>query len=142
MPESYDGLHHVGRQFTEVMLKPCGGAGAGDVRAADAVVRGAAVHMNSAFFDVRLEVKKDQESGLEETADVKKALRLADIWDSREDAYFKQQMTRPQTLGYGVSDSPVGLMAWLFEKCVLWAEPGAESVSFLSKDWRGCLNID
>ncbi|MGI9599182.1 MAG: epoxide hydrolase family protein, partial [Acidimicrobiales bacterium] len=34
-------------------------------------------------------------------------------WDS---GYSKQQSTRPQTLGYGLVDSPVGQMAWIVEK--------------------------
>lgn len=100
------------------------------------------VHMNSAFFDPRLEAKVDSESGLESTGDVEKAVKLADVWDRREDAYFKQQFTRPQTLGYGMSDSPVGLLAWLFEKCVVWAEPGAEDLEKRPKEWQGILNLD
>ncbi|KAG6830679.1 hypothetical protein H0H87_007410 [Tephrocybe sp. NHM501043] len=30
--------------------------------------------------------------------------------------YFAIQSTRPQTLGYGLTDSPVGLLAWIYEK--------------------------
>ncbi|KAG2065320.1 alpha/beta-hydrolase [Suillus decipiens] len=33
--------------------------------------------------------------------------------------YFAQQSTQPQTLGYGLTDSPVGLLAWIYEKLVL-----------------------
>ncbi|KAI1795656.1 epoxide hydrolase [Ganoderma leucocontextum] len=36
--------------------------------------------------------------------------------------YFTQQSTRPQTLGYGLSDSPVGLLAWIYEKLVGWSD--------------------
>ena len=38
-----------------------------------------------------------------------------------ESGYAKQQRTRPQTLGYGLVDSPVGQAAWIYEK--LWAGP-------------------
>ena len=41
------------------------------------------------------------------------ALRMA-----RATGYMKQQSTRPQTLGYGLSDSPVGLLGWIYEKLV------------------------
>ncbi len=34
--------------------------------------------------------------------------------------YMKQQSTRPQTVGYGLSDSPVGLLGWIYEKLVAW----------------------
>ncbi|TFK97446.1 Alpha/Beta hydrolase protein [Pterulicium gracile] len=36
--------------------------------------------------------------------------------------YFKQQATRPDTLGYGLEDSPVGLLAWIYEKLVEWTD--------------------
>jgi hypothetical protein len=32
--------------------------------------------------------------------------------------YRHEQATRPQTLGYGLADSPVGLLAWIYEKLV------------------------
>jgi pimeloyl-ACP methyl ester carboxylesterase len=40
-------------------------------------------------------------------------------WDS---GYSKQQSTRPQTLGYGLADSPVGQMAWVVEKFYAWTD--------------------
>jgi len=39
-----------------------------------------------------------------------------------ESGYFKQQSTRPQTLGYSLADSPVGLLAWIYEKLVAWSD--------------------
>lgn len=36
--------------------------------------------------------------------------------------YFKEQSTQPQTLGYGLADSPVGLLGWIFEKLVAWTD--------------------
>ena len=40
-------------------------------------------------------------------------------WDS---GYSKQQSTRPQTLGYGLADSPSGQMAWIVEKFAFWMD--------------------
>jgi hypothetical protein len=37
-------------------------------------------------------------------------------------AYMKQQETRPQTLGYGLHDSPVGLLAWIYDKMHTWTD--------------------
>lgn len=34
--------------------------------------------------------------------------------------YFAEQSTRPQTLGYSLNDSPVGLLAWIYEKLIHW----------------------
>ena len=36
--------------------------------------------------------------------------------------YFKEQSTQPQTLGYSLADSPVGLLAWIYEKLVNWTD--------------------
>jgi len=36
--------------------------------------------------------------------------------------YDKEQSTKPQTLGYGLTDSPVGLLAWIYEKLVTWTD--------------------
>lgn len=43
-------------------------------------------------------------------------------WMVRENGYSMQHGTRPQTLGYGLSDSPVGLLAWIYEKLVRWTD--------------------
>ncbi|WP_156681321.1 epoxide hydrolase family protein [Sphingomonas profundi] len=36
--------------------------------------------------------------------------------------YSLQQSTRPQTLGYSLSDSPVGQAAWIYEKLIEWSD--------------------
>ena len=33
-----------------------------------------------------------------------------------------EQSTRPQTIGYSLADSPVGLLAWIYEKLVTWTD--------------------
>lgn len=37
-------------------------------------------------------------------------------------AYAKQQATRPQTIGYSLVDSPVGLLAWIVDKFADWTD--------------------
>lgn len=37
-------------------------------------------------------------------------------------AYADIQSTKPQTLAYSLADSPVGLMAWIYEKLVAWTD--------------------
>lgn len=32
------------------------------------------------------------------------------------------QRTKPQTIGYSLADSPVGLLAWIYEKLVAWTD--------------------
>lgn len=36
--------------------------------------------------------------------------------------YSAEQSTQPQTLGYGLTDSPAGLLAWIYEKLVNWTD--------------------
>ena len=52
-------------------------------------------------------------------------------WDS---GYSKQQSTRPQTLGYGLVDSPVGQMAWIIEKFYQWTDCQGHPENVLTKD--------
>ena len=47
-------------------------------------------------------------------------------WDS---GYSKQQATRPQTLGYGLVDSPSGQAAWIVEKFYQWMDCGGHPQS-------------
>ncbi|CAG7967687.1 unnamed protein product [Penicillium nalgiovense] len=41
---------------------------------------------------------------------------------TRSNGYLRQQETRPQTLGYGLHDSPVGLLAWIYDKMHTWSD--------------------
>jgi hypothetical protein len=44
-------------------------------------------------------------------------------WFSKKgSAYMNEQSTQPQTLGYSIADSPVGLLAWIYEKLVNWTD--------------------
>ena len=48
--------------------------------------------------------------------------------------YFSIQATRPQTLGYGLTDSPVGLLAWLAEKFRAWTDCKGDMENSLTRD--------
>jgi pimeloyl-ACP methyl ester carboxylesterase len=45
-----------------------------------------------------------------------------------------QQQTRPVTLAYGLSDSPVGLLGWLVEKYRAWSDSGGDLATRFSDD--------
>lgn len=49
--------------------------------------------------------------------------KSATAWISQEGAYMSIQSTKPQTLAYGLSDSPVGLASWIMKNilkiCIL-----------------------
>ena len=42
--------------------------------------------------------------------------------------------TRPQTIGYGLSDSPVGLAAFFYDKFAAWTDSGGEPERVLTRD--------
>ncbi len=43
-------------------------------------------------------------------------------FQTKGSGYSAEQSTRPQTLGYSLADSPVGLLAWIYEKLVEWTD--------------------
>jgi pimeloyl-ACP methyl ester carboxylesterase len=47
-------------------------------------------------------------------------------WMTEETGYQWIQGTKPQTLAYGLTDSPVGLAAWIVEKFRSWSDCGGE----------------
>ena len=47
-------------------------------------------------------------------------------WFADEGAYEHQQQTRPLTLAPALSDSPVGLLAWILEKHRAWSDCGGD----------------
>ncbi len=55
-------------------------------------------------------------------------------WFQEEAGYSAIQSTRPQTLAYGLSDSPVGLAGWIVEKWKVWSDCGDDIESCFSKD--------
>src|SRR5205823_6738309 len=56
-------------------------------------------------------------------------------WHADEGGYADLQSTRPQTLAYGLNDSPAGLAAWIVEKWYAWtAPPGGDLDRHFSKD--------
>ena len=55
-------------------------------------------------------------------------------WMQQEGAYEHLQATKPQTLAYGLNDSPVGLAAWMIEKFCSWSDCDGEIERRFSKD--------
>jgi len=54
-------------------------------------------------------------------------------WWYMEGAYNALQSTKPQTLAFGLSDSPVGLASWMVEKFNAWSDGGIEK-AFTKKE--------
>ncbi len=55
-------------------------------------------------------------------------------WQQTQGAYNAIQSTKPQTLAYGLNDSPAGLAAWQLEKFYAWSDCDGDLESCFTKD--------
>ena len=46
-------------------------------------------------------------------------------WSKDDEGYLRLQATRPQTIGYGLADSPAAQLAWIVEKFQAWTDANA-----------------
>ena len=68
------------------------------------------------------------------TRDEQEALAAAAHYDRWDSGYSKEQSTRPQTLGYGLADSPAGQLAWIVEKFWAWTDCDGHPENALTRD--------
>lgn len=71
-----------------------------------------------------------------ETLSAAERAYLAEVarWADVEGAYGHIQGTRPQTLGYGLTDSPVGLAGWISEKFRVWSDCAGNPENCFTRD--------
>jgi len=55
-------------------------------------------------------------------------------WALDETGYIQIQGTRPQTLAYGLTDSPAGLAAWIAEKFHIWTDHAGDFETAVARD--------
>jgi pimeloyl-ACP methyl ester carboxylesterase len=55
-------------------------------------------------------------------------------WSMQEGAYAMVQGTKPQTLAFGLNDSPVGFAAWIIEKFRTWSDCDGRLENVYTKD--------
>jgi pimeloyl-ACP methyl ester carboxylesterase len=68
------------------------------------------------------------------TPEEARALKGAEYYAEWDSGYSKQQSTRPQTLGYGLTDSPAGQAAWILEKFWAWTDCNGHPENVLGRD--------
>ncbi|HEY1968216.1 MAG TPA: epoxide hydrolase [Pseudonocardia sp.] len=73
-------------------------------------------------------------AGLGELTEVESGLGGLASYQQHEAGYSAQQSTRPQTLGYGLADSPVGQLAWIVEKFYAWTDCAGHPENAVSRD--------
>ncbi|MFZ0015487.1 MAG: epoxide hydrolase family protein [Acidimicrobiia bacterium] len=116
------------------------GAGGGDFGS------GVAAHMAmrapERLFGLHLtnvEIEEADVSPAELDDSEKAFIEERDQWDERERGYSSIQSTRPQTLGYALTDSPAGLAAWLLEKWRSWTDSGGDPTAHLPPNFLASL---
>ncbi|WP_419997779.1 epoxide hydrolase family protein [Streptomyces boninensis] len=87
----------------------------------------AGVHLN--FFPVFQPPVGDPPTEEEKAAQAK----LQRFFDDGA-GFVYEQSTRPQTVGYGLTDSPAGQAAWIFEKFLEWTDSGGNPEQLLGVD--------
>jgi pimeloyl-ACP methyl ester carboxylesterase len=103
------------------------GAGVTTVLAQQAPDGLAAIHLNMPLAFPAADAMDD----LTET----ETRALADLAEHAQSGmgYSSQQSTRPQTLGYGLTDSPAGQLAWIVEKFWAWTDCGGHPEGALTR---------
>lgn len=87
----------------------------------------AGIHVNMPYA-----IPNPDHSGL--TAKEKEDLADFDRFQNDETGYQRIQGSKPQTLGFGLNDSPTGLAAWILEKFRTWSDCNGDIESVHSRD--------
>jgi pimeloyl-ACP methyl ester carboxylesterase len=87
-----------------------------------------AIHLNM------VSARPDPETMNDLTDREKSALEGMQYYQDWDSGYSKEQSTRPQTVGYGLVDSPAGLAAWILEKFWAWTDSNGHPENVLTRD--------
>ena len=88
----------------------------------------AGIHTNMPIAKILPEDRDDTDPA------VLAALAAGANYNNFDSGYSKIQSTRPQTIGYGLVDSPVGLAGWIYEKMWAWSDNAGAPEDALSRD--------
>jgi len=81
-----------------------------------------------------LPVRRDPAALANPTPEEARYLQELAVFLKEETGYQWIQGTRPQTLAFGLTDSPAGLAAWVMEKFRAWSDCGGDVESVFTKD--------
>jgi pimeloyl-ACP methyl ester carboxylesterase len=86
------------------------------------------VHLNLAM------ARPDEASMADLTEFEAKALTDLAHYEQEESGYYREQRTRPQTLGYGLADSPAAQCGWIVEKLFAWSDCDGHPENVFTKE--------
>jgi pimeloyl-ACP methyl ester carboxylesterase len=86
------------------------------------------IHLNM------LSVNPAQPAPANPTPEEQRYLQEIAAWAKEQTGYIQIQGTRPQTLAYGLTDSPAGLAAWIAEKFHAWTDHQGDFETVVPRD--------
>jgi pimeloyl-ACP methyl ester carboxylesterase len=131
------GVDRIARAWASLMDRlgyPRYGAQGGDWGSGITTAMGAQDSEHCAGIHITLAMGVRPEAIGEPTPQEARALKGAKYYADWDSGYSKQQSTRPQTLGYGLTDSPSGQAAWILEKFWAWTDCDGDPLNILGRD--------
>lgn len=83
---------------------------------------------------IHLNMAGSRSRGDATTPEAQRAVEKLRHYQEVDAGYRLQQATRPQTLGYGLADSPAGQAAWILEKFWSWTDCDGHPENALTRD--------
>lgn len=131
-------VEHIGRAWAELMRRlgyRRWVAQGGDWGAIVTTCMGGQAPEGLAGIHLNLPVaRRRREDFVDPTPEEQEAIASGEHYKQWESGYSTQQSTRPQTIGYSLVDSPVGLAAWIYEKTWSWTDNAGRPEDALSRD--------
>ena len=131
------GVERIARSFIALMarLGYAGyGAQGGDWGSAVTANIGALDPDHCAGIHVTLAMNTAPRVVGEPTPEEQRAIQGLDHYRKWDSGYSTQQATRPQTLAYGLTDSPAGQAAWILEKFWAWTDCDGHPENIFTRD--------
>jgi epoxide hydrolase len=131
------GVDRIARVWASLMDRlgyPRYGAQGGDWGSGITTAMGALDSEHCAGIHITLAMGIRPEAVSEPTPEEARALKGLKYYAAWDSGYSKQQSTRPQTLGYGLTDSPSGQAAWILEKFWAWTDCDGDPLNIFGRD--------
>jgi pimeloyl-ACP methyl ester carboxylesterase len=132
------GVQHIARAWAELMRRLGYGrwvAQGGDWGAFVTNCIGEQAPEGCAGIHVNMPIARRTSAARENPTEAdRRAIERMDYYAAWDSAYARLQATRPQSLGYGLVDSPVGLAGWIYEKLHGWSDNAGDACEVLGRD--------
>jgi pimeloyl-ACP methyl ester carboxylesterase len=131
------GVDKIGSVFAELMSRlgyERYGAQGGDWGSAVTTAIGGLDPGHCAGIHVTLAMIAGPKIDGDPTPEEQRALDGAKYYKKWDSSYSTEQATRPQTVGYGLVDSPAGQAAWILEKFWAWTDCDGHPENVLTRD--------